>query len=99
VIGILGHVGWITARDYFIGHYLSADFFLHAFLTIGITMFLSFFIFQGFARLVAGSDRINRKAFEKIKSQVEQFQPISMNPVGKQIDAVLGLDLSIPSTD
>ena len=99
VIGILGHVGWITARDYFIGNYLSADFFLHAFLTIGITMFLSFFIFQGFARLVAGSDRITRKAFEKVKSQVEQFQPISMNPVGKQIDVVLGLAFSSASVD
>lgn len=99
VIGILGHVGWITARDYFTGNYLSADFFLHAFLTIGITMFLSFFIFQGIARLVAGSDRITRKAFEKVKSQVEQFQPISMNPVGKQIDAVLGLAFSSPSAD
>ena len=31
--------------------------------------------------------------------RVEQFQPISMNPVGKQIDAVLGLDFSIPSAE
>jgi hypothetical protein len=91
VIGILGHVGWITARDYFIGNYLSSDFFLHAFLTIGITMVLSFFVFQGCVRLAAGSDRITRKAFENVKHQVEQFQPISMNPVGEQIDAVLSL--------
>ena len=47
VIGILGHVGWITARNYFTGNYLSADFFLHAFLTIGITMVLSFFCLPG----------------------------------------------------
>ena len=45
VIGILGHVGWITARDYFTGQYLSSDFFLHAFLTIAITLFVSFFVF------------------------------------------------------
>jgi len=91
VIGILGHVGWITARDYFTGQYLSSDFFLHAFLTIAITLFLSFFVFQGCVRLAAGPERITRKAFEKMKLRVEQFQPISMNPVGEQIDTLLTL--------
>lgn len=98
VIGILGHVGWITARDYFTGQYLSSDFFLHAFLTIGITLFLSFFVFQGCVRLAAGPERITRKAFEKMKHQVERFQPISMNPVGEQVDTLLSLcsiDLSV----
>ena len=94
VIGILGHVGWITARDYFTGQYLSSDFFLHAFLTIAITLFLSFFVFQGCVRLAAGPERITRKAFEKMKHQVEQFQPISMNPVGEQIDTLLGMALA-----
>lgn len=93
VIGILGHVGWITTRDYFTGQYLSSDFFLHAFLTIAITLFLSFFVFQGCVRLAAGPERITRKAFEKMKLQVEQFQPISMNPVGEQIDTLLGMAL------
>jgi GTPase SAR1 family protein len=97
VIGILGHVGWITARDYFSGQYLSSDFFLHAFLTITITLFLSFFVFQGCVRLVAGSERITRKAFEKMKQQVEQFQPISMNPVGEQVDILLTLGFIKPS--
>jgi len=94
VIGILGHVGWITTRDYFTGQYLSSDFFLHAFLTIAITLFLSFFVFQGCVRLAAGPERITRKAFEKMKHQVEQFQPISMNPVGEQIDTLLGMALA-----
>lgn len=96
VIGILGHVGWVTARNYFAGNYLSSDFFLHAFLTIGITMFLCFFVLQGCVRLVAGSERITRKAFDRIKDQVEQLQPILMNPVGEQIDAVLSLGFSDP---
>jgi hypothetical protein len=99
VIVILGHVGWITAQNYFIGNYLSSDFFLHAFLTIGITMFLSFFVFQGCVRLAAGSDRLTRKAFEKVKHQAEQFQPMSMNPVGEQIDIVLGLASSSQSAE
>jgi GTPase SAR1 family protein len=92
VIGILGHVGWVTARDYFTGQYLSSDFFLHAFLTIAIALFLSFFLFQGCVRLAAGPERITRRAFEKMKHQVEQFQPISMNPIGEQIDTLLTLD-------
>ena len=97
VIGILGHMGWITAKDYFTGQYLSSDFFLHAFLTIAITLFLSFFLFQGCVRLAAGPERITRKAFEKMKQQVEQFQPISMNPVGEQVDMLLSLGFIDPS--
>jgi len=93
VIGILGHVGWITVRDYFHRNFLSSDFFLHSFLTIAISLFLSFFIFQGCVRLVAGSDRLMRKTFERIKQQVDRFRPISMNPIGEQIDAVLALDV------
>jgi Fe2+ transport system protein B len=94
VIGILCHMGWITAQNYFTGNYLSSDFFLHAFLTIGITLFLSFFLFQGCVRLAAGSEKITRNAFEKVKQQIEQFQPISMNPVSEQIDTVLNLSVS-----
>jgi hypothetical protein len=90
-IGILGHVGWITARNYFTADYLSSDFFVHAFLTIGITLFLSFFLFQGCVRFAAGSEKITRNAFEKVKHQIEQFHPISMNPVSEQIDTVLNL--------
>jgi len=98
VIGVLGHVGWITARDYFTGQYLSSDFFLHAFLTIAITLFLSFFMFQGCVRLVAGPDRISRKSYEKMKHQVDHFQPISMNSVGEQVDILLSLGSMDPNT-
>lgn len=98
VIGILGHVGWITVRGYFSRNFFSPDFFLHSFLIIAIILFLSFFIFQGCVRLIAGSDRMMRKTFDRIKQQVDQFRPISMNPVGEQIDAVLALDIKdLPS--
>jgi hypothetical protein len=39
------------------------------------------------------------KTFSEIKQQVERLQPISMNPVGGQIDAVLGLDFSNPDSE
>jgi hypothetical protein len=54
-------------------------------------------VFQGCVRLAAGPERITRKAFEKMKHQVEQFQPISLNPVGEQIDTLLTLGSSEPS--
>ena len=97
VIGILGHAGWITAKDYFTGQYLSSNFFLHAFLTIAIVLFLSFFIFQAIVRLATGPERISRKAFEKMKHRVEQIQPLSVNPVGQQIDVLLALSAMDPS--
>jgi len=90
-IGILGHVGWITMRNYFSDNYLSSDFFLHAFLIIVITLFMSFFLLQGCIRLVAGPERIAGSAFEDVKRQVEQLKPLSLNPVGIQIDVVLDL--------
>jgi len=94
VLGVLVHMGWITAREYFSGNYLSSDFFLHAFLTIGIALFLSFFLFQGCARLAAGPERINQKVFEAVKEKLEQFHPISINPVGGQIEIILDLAAS-----
>jgi GTPase SAR1 family protein len=97
VIGILAHVGWITTRDYFTGQYLSSNFFLHAFLAVAITLFLDFFIFQAVVRLAAGPERIIRKAFELMKQRVEKIQPISINPVGRQIDVLLSLSAMDPS--
>jgi len=89
VIGIMGYTGWITARAFFQDHYLTSDFFLHAFLTIAIVLFLCFFIVQGFVRLFAGADRISEKAFEQVKKQIEQFHPVSLNPVSEQASAVM----------
>ena len=91
VIGIMGYTGWITGKAFFAGIYLTSDFFLHAFLTIGLAMFLNFFIFQGFVRLIGGTDRITGRAFEDVKKQIEQFRPISVNPVGEQVETVLAL--------
>ncbi|QTA91624.1 GTPase domain-containing protein [Desulfonema magnum] len=90
-VGIMGYTAWITARAFFLDNYLSSDFFLHAFLTIGLVLFLGFFIFQGCVRVFAGTERISTKAFKKVKGQIEQFQPVSLNPLGDQVDAVIGL--------
>ncbi|MBU0985958.1 MAG: 50S ribosome-binding GTPase [Proteobacteria bacterium] len=91
VIAILGHAGWITVRNYFNGTYLPSDFFWHALLTIGIILFLVFFILQGCVRLAANTERIAQKAFEQVKVQLEQLQPLSLAPVSRQIETVQDL--------
>ncbi len=91
VIAIMGYTGWITAKAFFAENFLTSDFFLHAFLTIGIVLFLCFFIFQGCVRMFAGTERISGRAFEMVKSRIEGVQPVAMNPVGEQVDAVLRL--------
>jgi GTPase SAR1 family protein len=91
VVAILAHAGWITARNYFTGHYLSSDFFLHAFLTVGIALSLCFFLFQACARLIGSPDRISRDAFDQVKRRVEMIHPPSINPAAEQADMVLNL--------
>ncbi len=91
VIGVLGYTGWITARQFFSGVYLSTDFFLHAFLTIGIILFLSFFLLQAAARLIASPARIAAKAFETVKQNMEALRPLSAHPVIEQIETVLAM--------
>ncbi|OQX11633.1 MAG: hypothetical protein BWK80_44525 [Desulfobacteraceae bacterium IS3] len=78
VIGMMAYTGWLTARAFFLDNYLTSDFFLHAFLTIGIVLFLIFFIFQGCVRLFAGTESVTAKAFDDVKAQIEVFHPLSL---------------------
>ncbi len=80
-----------TTRDFITGHYLSSDFFLHAVFTMGMVLFLSFFILQACLRLGAGPDRLLKAAFAAVEKQVEESRPVPLNDVSLQIQAVLGL--------
>ncbi|MCP4687717.1 MAG: hypothetical protein GY859_06685, partial [Desulfobacterales bacterium] len=91
VIGVLGYTGWITARQFFSGKYLSTDFFLHAFLTIAIILFLSFFLLQAGVRLIASPARVSARAFETVKRDMINLRPLTMHPVREQIDMVLAM--------
>jgi energy-coupling factor transporter ATP-binding protein EcfA2 len=90
-LAILGYTAWLTLQAFYQGNYLSSDFFLHAFLTIGIILFFCFFIFQAIVRIAAGGDRVISKTFESVKSHLEMYQPVSMNPVETQIATILEL--------
>jgi energy-coupling factor transporter ATP-binding protein EcfA2 len=89
---VIGYAGWITGRAFFEGNYFSGDFFLHAFLTITLILFISFFIFQLIARMAAGTDRITTRAFETVKSLTDGVHQTQLNPLGEQLDAVLSLE-------
>lgn len=91
-IGILAHIAWLTVKHYFAQDYLASDFFMHAFLTAGIVMFLSFFLFQACLRIVAGPERIITRAFERINIRLDPLQRMSIGPVFKQLDKLLGAE-------
>jgi len=91
-LAILGYTGWITVQRFLLGSYLTFDFFLHALWTIGIVLLLSFFLFQICVRLVAGPERITRRAFEKMKCQADRIEGIRTNPVLEQLETILELD-------
>ena len=90
-VGFLGYCGWLTLHNFFIGSYLSGNFFMHAFWAIGLILFLSFFILQLSIRAAASSGRITGKAFEKLKGQIDQVNALNQNPLKSQLETVLGL--------
>lgn len=91
VLGILGYAGWLTAVNFFSGSILSSDFFLHAFWTIVLVLFLSFFLLQGVIRLAAGKERLVERVFSRVRETVEQRSNLSDSPVWRQARIILGL--------
>jgi len=91
-LGIIGYTGWITVQRFFLGSYLTVDFFLHALLSIGIILLLSFFIYQACVRIAARTERVTGRAFEKMKRQTDQLAAIPDNPVRLQLETLMELD-------
>ncbi|MBC2709602.1 MAG: 50S ribosome-binding GTPase [Desulfosarcina sp.] len=91
VLGVLGYAGWLTAVSFFSGSILSSDFFLHAFWTIVLVLFLSFFLLQGVIRLAAGKERLAGRVFSRVREAVDAQRNLSGSPVWQQANAILGL--------
>ncbi len=91
VLAVLGYTGWLTGSNFFTGSILSSDFFLHAFWTIILVLFLSFFIFQGIVRLAAGREKLIESAFVQVKEQADQYRSLSKSPVAVQVKKVMDL--------
>jgi len=91
ILALMGHIGWLTAGHYFSGDYLTTDFFLHAFLTAAIVLFLSFFLFQGCLRLFSSPENIELRTFRRIQEELDPFQQLSLNPLFEQLEIILAL--------
>ncbi len=88
---LIAYVGWITVRNFFLGRYVTSDFFLHALLTIVLVLLFSFFVFQVIVRLAVGRERIEGRALEQVKETVLS-QPLSLsNNLVRQIEGVIAL--------
>jgi GTPase SAR1 family protein len=90
-VALMGYVGWLTAKGFFSRVYLSSDFFLHALLTIGLILLLSFFLFQGIVRLAAGRGGIQRRAFEAVERTAAQQPVLATREIARQVATVIEL--------
>lgn len=90
-VALMGYVGWLTAKGFFSRNYLSSDFFLHALLTIGLILLLSFFLFQGIVRLATGRGRIQRRAFEMIERTAAQQPMLATREIARQVATIIEL--------
>ncbi|MGD8702966.1 MAG: 50S ribosome-binding GTPase [Desulfosarcina sp.] len=91
VLGILGYVGWLTAVNFFSGNILASSFFLHAFWTIVLVLFLSFFLLQAVIRLAAGKQRMVEGVFARVRQSVDRQTRLADSPVWQQATIVIGL--------
>jgi hypothetical protein len=90
-VALMGYVGWLTAKGFFSRNYLTSDFFLHALLTIGLILLLSFFLFQGVVKLSTGRGRIQRRAFEAIEREAAQQPVLATREIARQVSAVIDM--------
>jgi GTPase SAR1 family protein len=90
-VAILCHVGWLTAKNFITGNYLSSGFFTHALVTVAIILLLCFFIFQGGVRLSAGRDRIQKRALISVWRQLEHDKALTRSPLCRQLEILSAL--------
>ena len=88
VLGVLGYAGWLTAVNFFSGKILASNFFLHAFWTIVLVLFLSFFLLQGVIRLAAGKEKLMEQVFDRVQQRLGDEDRIGENPVWRQVKMI-----------
>ena len=93
-IALLAHIAWLTAKHYFAADYLPTDFFIHAFITAGITMLLSFFLFQAALSLFYGPRRIIAQSLKQVYLQLNSNQNVFIGPITKQLHILLSFSES-----
>ena len=90
-LGILGYIGYVTVLNFFERNYLSGNFFMHAFWVLAIVLLLSFFLLQVVVRLSGSTERLTGKAFQALKSDLDQMEGFVETPIKAQLAAILQL--------
>ncbi len=101
-VGLLGYIAWLTAKRFLTQNYVSGDFFMHALLTIGVFMLLSFFVLQVLVRLAMSRDRLQRRAFRAVEKEMADRPIIAGRDIMEQVEQVLSLkptEMAVLQTD
>jgi len=88
-IALLAYIAWLTAKHFFATDYLPTDFFVHAFITAGIIMFLSFFLFQAALSIFYSPRRIIAKSLAQVYKQLDSNQTVFLGPITEQLQRLL----------
>jgi hypothetical protein len=85
---VLCYVGWLTGLAFFTRNYLAADFFIHALMTAGLILLVSFFLYQTIVQLSAGPNRLMRNTLERVNQATAALQPHLEHPVVREIETL-----------
>ncbi len=94
-VAVLGYVGWLTGLAFFTKNYLASEFFIHALMTAGLTLFLSFFLYQAIVRIFAGPKRLMRKTLADVHQTTATLSPQSEHPAAREIETLELIDQGI----
>jgi ribosome biogenesis GTPase A len=91
VLGLSVYAGWITIERFVQGDVLPFDFFLHAFFAIGVSLFLSFFVFQAMVRFSTKKQRMETRALQTAREMTASEEWIRESTIAGQIKSILEL--------
>lgn len=94
-VAVLGYVGWLTGLAFFTKNYLASEFFIHALMTAGLTLFLSFFLYQAIVRIFASPKRLMRKTLADVNQTTATLTPQSEHPAAREIETLELIDQGI----
>jgi GTPase Era involved in 16S rRNA processing len=88
---LMGYAGWLTVIGFINARYLSADFFLHAAVTLLLILALSFFGLQLLVRMAIRGGRVHRQAICRVEEALATRQALTASELHRQIRCVLAL--------
>lgn len=90
-LGLSVYAGWVTIERFIHGDVLPFGFFLHAFFAIGVSLFLSFFVFQAMVRFSTKKQRMESRALQTAREMTAGDEWTRESTIAWQIKSVLEL--------